>query len=212
MQRALESTYLYIASTYLCFFVDSFVISFNGDSRILKHFIATMSCSWSTSTQQVENSLDTTLAGYLSFDPLDHLDPVEPVLDFTTDTLSMPSNTNFDWSSGIDPTFLLLPEPDDFVLETPPANDGFSGKPAGDEQSLREAVLQLGHSMEARLAKIEDSIGMMDQRLTEVEEAKETQDIEYVDTTLLGCKLSLTTRKNSTTEGANSGRIEEITR
>jgi len=77
---------------------------------------------------------------------------------------------------------------------------------------IREAVLQLGHSMEARLAKIEDSIGMMDQRLTEVEEAKETQDIEYVDTTLLGCKLSLTTRKNSTTEGANSGRIEEITR
>ncbi|KAH8726682.1 hypothetical protein GQ44DRAFT_771059 [Phaeosphaeriaceae sp. PMI808] len=137
-----------------------------------------MSCPWSSSTQQVENSLDTTLTSYLSFDLLDHLDPVEPVLDITTDTLSMPSDTNFDWSSGIDPTFLLLPEPDDFVLETPPANDSTSGKPAGDEQSLREAVLQLGHSIEARLAKIEDSIGMMDQRLTKVEEAKETQDIE----------------------------------
>ncbi|KAB2099604.1 hypothetical protein AG0111_0g12079 [Alternaria gaisen] len=137
-----------------------------------------MSGPWSTSTQQVENPLDSTLSGYLSFDPLDHLDPVEPVLYITPDALSMPSDTTFDWSSGIDPTLLLLSEPDDFVLEPPPGNDSTSGKPAVDEQSLREAILQLGHSMEARLAQIEDRIGVMDQRLTKVEEAKETQDIE----------------------------------
>ncbi len=145
-----------------------------------------MSGPWSTSTQQVENPLDSTLSGCLSFDLLDHLDPVDPALDITPDTLSMPSDTTFDWSSGIDPTFLLLSEPDDFVIETPPGNDSTSRKPAVDEQSLGEAILQLGHSMEARLAQIEDSIGVMGQRLTKVEEAKEIQDIEYVDTALLG--------------------------
>jgi hypothetical protein len=97
----------------------------------------------------------------------------------------MPSDATFDWSSGIDPTLLLLSEPDDFVIETPPGNDSTSGKPAADEQSLRQAILQLGHSMEARLAQIEDSLGVMGQRLTKVEEAKETHDIEYVHTAVL---------------------------
>ncbi|KAF2839904.1 hypothetical protein M501DRAFT_745897 [Patellaria atrata CBS 101060] len=136
-----------------------------------------MSGPWTTSTQLVENPLDSTLPGYLSFDLLDHLDPVEPVLDITPGTLSMPSDTTFDWSSGIDPT-LLLSEPDAFVIETPPGDDNTSSKPAADEQSLREAILQLGHSMEARLAQIEDSLGLMGQRLTKVEDAKETQDTE----------------------------------
>jgi hypothetical protein len=138
-----------------------------------------MSDPWTTSTQLVENSLASTLSGYLSFDLLDHLDPVEPVFDITPNTLSMPSDTTFDWSSGIDPTLLLLPEPDDLVIETPPGNDSISSKPAADGQSLREAMLQLGHSMEARLAQIEDNLGVMSQRLTKVEEAKEKQDTEY---------------------------------
>ena len=147
-----------------------------------------MSGPWTTSTQLVENPLDSTLPGYLSFDLLDHLDPVEPVLDITPGTLSMPSDTTFDWSSGIDPT-LLLSEPDAFVIETPPGDDNTSSKPAADEQSLREAILQLGHSMEARLAQIEDSLGLMGQRLTKVEDAKETQDTEYVDTSLCARKF-----------------------
>jgi hypothetical protein len=150
-----------------------------------------MSGPWTTSIQLIENPLDSTLPGYLSFDLLDHLDPVEPVLDTTPGALSMPSDTTFDWSSGIDPTFLLLSEPNDFLLETPPGDDNLSRKPAADGESLKETVLQLGHSMEARLAQIEDSLGAMCQRLTKVEDAKEIQDTEYVDTALYARKFWL---------------------
>lgn len=184
MEKALELAYLYIKSTCLCFFIDLLVIS-PQQSRFYIHFIAAMSVPWLSSTQQVENPLDPDLSGYLSFDLLDHLDSMEPVLDITPDTLSMSSGTTFDWSSGIDPTLFLLYGPDDFVFETSPGNGSTSGKPAGDEQSLKEAILQLGNSMEARLAQIEDSIGDMGQRLTKVEETKKTQDIEYVDTAYL---------------------------
>lgn len=97
-----------------------------------------MSGPWTTSTQLVENTLDSTLPGYLSFD---FLDPVEPVLDIKPSTLSMPSDITFDWSSGIDPTFLLLSKPDDFVIETPLGDNKASSKPAPDEQSLREAII-----------------------------------------------------------------------
>lgn len=100
-----------------------------------------MSGPWSSSTQQVENPLDLDLSGYLSFDLLDYLDSVEPVLDITPDTLSMPSDTTFDWSTGIDPTLLLLSRLDDFVFETSLGNGSTSGKLAGDEQSLKEAIL-----------------------------------------------------------------------
>ncbi|KIV98394.1 uncharacterized protein PV09_09777 [Verruconis gallopava] len=137
-----------------------------------------MSDPWTTSTQLAENSLDSTLPSFSSLDLLEHLDPVEPVLDITSGTLSMPSDTTFDWSSSVDPTLLLLSEPDDFVIETPPGVDISSNKPASDEQSLREAILQLGYSLEARIAQIEDSLRLMDQRLTKVEDAKEAQDIE----------------------------------
>jgi hypothetical protein len=188
----LAFAYLYVKSTCLgplsltCYFLLTETLGF------YIHFIATMSGPWIAPAQQVENPLDSTLSDFLTFDLLDHLDPVEPVFDIMPGTNSMPSDTTFDWSSGINPTLCVLPSPDQFVNETPPGNDSTSSQTTAHEQSLREAMLRLEHrfdilerGMEARLAQIEDNIGAMGQRLTKIEEAKETQDIEYAFTPLL---------------------------
>jgi hypothetical protein len=140
----------------------------------------------------VGNPLDSTLSDFLTFDLLDYLDLVEPVFDFMPGINNIPSDITFDWSSGIDPTLCVLQSPVKFVNETPLGNDSTSSQATAHEQSLREALLRLEHrfdilerGMEARLAQIEDNIGAMGQRLIKIEEAKETQDIEYAFTPLL---------------------------
>jgi hypothetical protein len=113
-------------------------------------------------TQQMENPLDSTLSNFLTFDLLDHLDPVESVFDTTN---SIPSDATFDWSSGIDPNLCILPSQDQFITEAPPGDDSTSSQATAYEQSLRETVLRLEHrfdrlerGIEARLAQIEDNM------------------------------------------------------
>ena len=51
-----------------------------------------MSDLWTAGGQQGENPLDLTLSDFLTFDLLDYLDPLEPVLDAIPDTTGIPSD------------------------------------------------------------------------------------------------------------------------
>ena len=99
----------------------------------------------------VENLLDLTLLNYLLFNLLDYFNPVKPVFNIIFSILSIPNDTTFDWSSGIDFIFLLLFKLDAFVIKIPLGDDNTASKYLADEQSLKEAILQLRYSIEVRL-------------------------------------------------------------
>lgn len=155
-----------------------------------------MSNSWSDSKQEGIDFLDSTLSDFLTFGCLDQLDPFKPDgIPETTTTL--PSETTFNWSDGIDPS-CLLPNPNDFVIESPAESGNTSGQLSADEQSLKETISRLGYrvdqlerGIEARLAQIEDNIGDMGQRLMKADEAKEIHDAEYANTEHFRISLTL---------------------
>jgi len=148
-----------------------------------------MSIPWPDCKQEGVNLLDSTLSNFLSFDFSDQLEPIEPVVDAIPDTTTIPSDTTFDWSNGIDPSLCQWqwPNPGSIVIESPAGSDSTSGEVSKDEQSLKQTILQLANRLdrleqgvEARLSEIEANIGDMGQRLMKAEEAKETHDAEYV--------------------------------
>jgi len=132
-----------------------------------------MSSSWPESQQAGMESLDQTLTDFT----FDFLDQLEPMPDTT-----LPSDTTFDWSTGINPSLCLLHNPDDFVIESPAGCGNTSAQLSADEQSLKEVISQLGNrvdQLERGMAQMEENIGGMYQRLRKVEEAKEIHDDEY---------------------------------
>jgi hypothetical protein len=62
--------------------------------------------------QQGENPLDSALSDFLTFDLLDYLDPLKPVLSTIPDATSILSDETFD----IDSSLCLLLDLDDFVI------------------------------------------------------------------------------------------------
>jgi hypothetical protein len=145
-----------------------------------------MSVSWPDSKQEGLNPLDSTLFDFLTFDCFDQLDRVEPTVDAVPDTLALPSEVDFDWSSGIDPSLCQLSNPTDFIIESPIGSDNISGQLSTDERSLTQTILHLGSRMDqleretkAWLAQMEEHIRGMGQRLMKAEETKEIHDAEY---------------------------------
>jgi hypothetical protein len=142
-----------------------------------------MSSAWSDSKHEGIEPLDPTISDFFTFDFLDQLEPLKPTVNAMPDT-TLPSDTTFDWSTCIDPSFCLLPNPYDF--ESSAGSDNTSRQLSADEQSLKETISQLENrvdqlerGIEARLAQIEENIGSMGQRLMKYEEAKEIHDAEY---------------------------------